>query len=60
MSNVHVEVVALVLDPNSSETKTTNVFNFKFKGNNVKTVYPETYEEAMRYLSARRHNLEDL
>lgn len=57
---LHVEVIAEILDPQSSETKTANVFNFKFQASkDVMPVFPETYEEAVRFLSARRQHLSE-
>jgi acyl-coenzyme A thioesterase 9 len=58
---VHVDVNAFVIDPATSETKTANIFSVKFKGSkDVIPVFPETYEESMRFLHARRHHLADL
>lgn len=57
---LHIEVISAVINPVTSETKTTNIFNFMFKSNtNVIPVFPETYPECMRYLEARRHHFEN-
>jgi hypothetical protein len=57
----HVEVVATVVDPKEGMNKTTNIFNFKFKGQQeARKILPESYSEGIKYLSARRQHLEDL
>eukprot|EP01080_Neovahlkampfia_damariscottae_P012296 gene12296-5879_t len=56
----HIEVVATVIDPTSQISKTTNVFNFKFKSSSkCIEIVPETYVEGIRYLSARRQHFEE-
>jgi hypothetical protein len=54
-------VVATVVDPKEGMNKTTNIFNFKFKGQQeARKILPESYSEGIKYLSARRQHLEDL
>jgi hypothetical protein len=56
---VQVEVIAFVTDPRIGKKELTNSFTFTFecpnyKENEMKQIYPESYEDAMRYLEGRR------
>jgi acyl-coenzyme A thioesterase 9 len=57
-TSIQVQVIADVLNIESGDRKTTNTFYFTFvpsvNGEQVRQVYPETYQEAMEWLQAQR------
>ncbi|XP_031555177.1 acyl-coenzyme A thioesterase 9, mitochondrial-like [Actinia tenebrosa] len=50
-----VMTVADVIQPTTGERETTNIFYYTFESeNNVRSIAPRTYAEAMRYLNGKR------
>ncbi|QQP39155.1 Acylcoenzyme A thioesterase 9 mitochondriallike [Caligus rogercresseyi] len=55
---IQIRVSAEIYDPETRKNSHSNIFQFTFKTENeVPTVMPKKYEEAIMYLTARRHFL---